>query len=154
MLCRRWAVPALLLVLLVPNLALAHSMTVDCRIDGEQLEVRAGFGRTDSRPAANAKVRILNGTKTLVAEGVTDANGIWRTTVPPTGEYRVEVITDNDHEAEVQLTVSAQQSGRPTATSTGGAAQWWPVAVVFGLVALLIGLTLYRNRTSQPTAAP
>jgi hypothetical protein len=140
-------------VLIAPGTARAHVITVTCRTDGGVVEVRVGFGRSASTPAAAASVRVLGPAGAVVAEGVTDAAGVWRTAAPPPGEYTVEATAD-DHAASVRLAVGPGAEVSTSAADGGPGRAWWPAAAVFGLVAAAVAAVSYRNRRAAARTPP
>lgn len=143
--------------LFTPNLASAHGLTILCRQADGGVEVRVGYGRTAATPAPSTYVRVTDATGAVVAEGVTDAAGVWRMPTPPAGEYRV-AADDDDHASSVRLTIAPPAGGLPTAgVSTAPAARErpsvWPVVVVFAAVAVIVGYWRYRTRRSAPPSS-
>ena len=116
----RRAVILVFLLLLTAGMAEAHRMFV-----GHQVGVEIFAIYDDGEPAKNADISIyrLNGTTQdydLYEAGVTDAQGIYKVTLPGkgTGEWRY-AISGAGHSEEGYLTVSAERPPSPEAKALG-----------------------------------
>src|ERR1051325_9703612 len=85
--------------------ACAHAVYVECKVQGDKLEVEAYY--EDDTRAVHAKVQIVDGHKNVVANGTTDKNGQCSFAAPPPGEYEVLLNAGAGHRAKCSVTVPA-----------------------------------------------
>src|SRR5262245_52630816 len=139
---------ALVLSLVTGGRAAAHALGAECKLAGDRVHVEAFFD--DDTPAPDARVRVADGQKSLVAEGHTNAQGRWSFARPAPGTYEVVVEAAGGHRARVPITVPADPSANgpsepqrettPTTISEGPTRQEftrfpWP-KVALGLAAI------------------
>jgi hypothetical protein len=131
----RHAVPLALAALLVaPSVASAHKMIVVAKVT-ERVRVEVGY--EDKTPAEDAKVTIKDETGTVVAEGVTDANGVCVLPRPKPGTYALIANDGGGHRRQEQLVISDEQATVEARTTLSN--RW--VTSVIG-VAVIGGVTL------------
>ena len=100
-------------ILLLSSLAAqAHASGAGASCAVSAFEVEAYF--SDNTAAQGAKVVVYDGTKAVVVEGKTDAEGRWNFARPTAGVYEVVVDAGAGHRATVSLTV-------PESPATAGA---------------------------------
>ncbi len=93
--------PALSILFFIPSWAFAHNVGVDCKLNGDKVEVEAFYD--DDTAAAKAKVRVENAKEEVIASGVTDAKGKWSFAAPPPGKYVVFLDAGAGHRAQKEL---------------------------------------------------
>jgi len=92
---------------LAPSIAAAHGVLADCRLKGGQLEVEAYFD--DDTPAGQVQVKVVDARKKTIADGLTDAKGLWSCPRPAAGAYEVVVNAGSGHRKTVAITVPASE---------------------------------------------
>jgi len=112
----RYALPTLLALLLLPTLALAHALNVECWVKGEKVEVKATFD--DGTKPAQAAVSVVDEQGAAIAAGRTDKHGLWTLPTPGPGRYRVVVDAGAGHRAETLMSIG-DVTGDPQLVSTG-----------------------------------
>ncbi|HTU89684.1 MAG TPA: carboxypeptidase-like regulatory domain-containing protein [Gemmataceae bacterium] len=107
------AVAVLLVVLGIARPAAAHSVGAECTLRDGVVQVEAYFD--DDTSAADARVVVRNTAGDIVAEGRTDAKGLWHFSVPSPGLYRVTVDAGAGHQTTIRLHIPppAEQPGIP-----------------------------------------
>jgi len=148
-------------------------MDATCVLRGEQIVVEAFYieFRDDLSPAQNAKVRVENDSKQVVAEGRTDERGVWTFAKPAPGRYRL-FIHDVSHTAEKFFSISEDgkeltvhesnffdpdRDSRPIPTTKDEANRFPYIRVGLGLgiITLLAGLIwLMLHRRKEPGTEP
>ena len=107
-------VPAILLgCLITAPRAEAHALSGQCKLVGNSVELEAYFD--DDSPAADAKVRVLDGAKTAITEGRTDAKGRWSFPRPAMGKYVVVIDAGAGHRTEIAVTIPAGDAAASSA---------------------------------------
>ncbi len=91
-----------LLIVAVPP-AFAHRVLMAFASRGDQIVVEAFF--EGDVPAGMAKVKVVDEVNAVVAEGLTDAKGIWTFAAPKSGDYIVHLDAGAGHRARKKLTV-------------------------------------------------
>ena len=133
-----------MIFLLLPGVANAHAMRIQCQESGGSIEVRVGYGRTGATPASAARVRLLDSGNVVIAEGHTNSAGEFRMPTPPAGEYTIEV-EDEDHTGSIRLAIS------PSTVSVERP-PLWPALAALAVVLAIIGYWKYRvNRPGSPS---
>jgi hypothetical protein len=102
---------AAFLVLVPP--ALAHGVGARCKLNGNRVEVEAYFD--DDTEAAESKVRVEDGRKQVIAEGIADTAGRWSFPRPAAGSYVVMVDAGAGHRAQVRVTIPQAEPSSPAA---------------------------------------
>lgn len=134
--------PALVVVLVLPAAAAAHGLGVEAKLKAGTLSVEAYFD--DDTPAADAKVTVEDESKAVVAEGTTDAKGVWSCAAPKPGKYAVRVDAGDGHKSKATVTVPGAVppadepvvvSDGPTRAAFTGPQKWAMAAVGVGLIA-------------------
>ncbi|OWK43199.1 hypothetical protein [Fimbriiglobus ruber] len=103
------------LLLLVPAVASAHAVGIEAKLKGERVVVEAYYD--DDSPAADAKIAVTGENGQLVAEGKTDAKGVWSFPTPVGGKYQVAVNAGDGHSAKTSITIPPQASPNPATTT-------------------------------------
>jgi len=131
--------PALLALLLLPALAHAHAVGLVAKLAGGRVTVEAFFD--DDEPAADASVTVHDEANAPVAQGKTDAAGVWSFAVPPAGRYTIRVNAGDGHATTTVVTIPAIPIGEVTVTEgvSREARTGWLRAV--GVAAGLLGIT-------------
>lgn len=143
----------LLLMALIP---VPHGLLLKVQADAQGVRLEAFFD--DDTPAERAKVRLEQNGK-LLAEGVTDAKGLWSHAALPSGEYLIIVDAGAGHRAEKRLTVgsAAPPIATPAPQPTREEMTRFPYGkVAIGLVVIAwaaVILWLF-SRKSGPSAKP
>ena len=137
-------VTTLLALLALPAFAHAHAVGVTAKLVSGSVRVEAFFD--DDEPAADAKVTVRDAAGSLVAEGTTDAAGVWSFAVPPAGKYTVRLDAGDGHATTTVVTVP---QGVAEATISEGASReartGWNryAAVAVGLLAIAAATWLF-----------
>src|SRR5947208_3485638 len=87
---------------------LAHNLAAECQVRGKQVVLEAFF--SDDTPAPNAKVTVRDDHKAVVAEGKTDAGGVWTFPTPPDGRYEIVVDAGDGHRTTLVLTLPVAET--------------------------------------------
>lgn len=104
-------------LLAVATTASAHGVGVEATLKGAVVHVEAFFD--DDTPAADSAVTVTAEGGRTVAEGKTDAKGMWSFPAPPPGTYRVALNAGDGHAAKTTLRVPPPESHPPAeATDT------------------------------------
>jgi nickel transport protein len=118
--CRRMqGMAAVLVLLLAVRPMAAHSLGAECKVQGDRIKVEAYFD--DDTAAADAYILVCNVAQKVVAEGRTDAKGVWSFAVPETGLYRITVDAGAGHRTTIRIKVPARTTEADlTATAASG----------------------------------
>lgn len=101
--------------LTLPSAVRAHAIGADCTLQGETVKVEAYYD--DDTPARNAKVNVFDAAQKPVAEGRTNAEGVWSFARPPAGDYRVVVNAGAGHRTEQAVQIPPRAAApAPAAT--------------------------------------
>jgi nickel transport protein len=104
--------------LLLTERASAHGMGAECRLVADGVEVEAYYD--DNTPARQARVRVYNANKKVVAEGRTDDKGRSVFPRPDVGAYEVVVDAGGGHRHTVSLQITeAAPPSQPQRVSAG-----------------------------------
>src|SRR5207237_711681 len=106
------AAVALVLVAGFAGPAAAHAIDAEAKLKDGTVTVEAFYD--DNTPAENATVTITDPGGKVVAEGKTDARGVWAFPAPPPGKYNMVVDAGAGHRKTKELTIPA---GKPPATT-------------------------------------
>ncbi len=101
---------AIWIILTVPAVAEAHAVGVSAKLKEGKVVVEAYFD--DDTPAVDAKITVTDLAGMMVAEGKTDAKGVWSFPPPSPGKYRVAVDAGAGHRASDTITITS--APRPT----------------------------------------
>ena len=148
-------VTTLLALLALPAFAHAHAVGVTAKLVGGSVRVEAFFD--DDEPAADAKVTVRDAAGTLVAEGTTDAAGVWSFATPPAGKYAVRLDAGDGHATTTVVTVpqvaaeAVAISGGPSREARTGWHRWAAVAV--GLLAIAAATKVFSRLKRQRVEA-
>lgn len=151
---RRWEVlGAVVVTACLPSAAAAHVLSAEAKTAGDKLEVAARFN--EKLPADDAKVEVRGPGGVLVAEGVTNGEGVWVGKLPPPGVYTLTVSAFGDHTCDVELVVRPDSTTQPPRPGDG----WqWKAAAVGGLLAAWLAAVWWlrrrRLRGSSATGQP
>lgn len=153
------ALPALLTLLLLPTLALAHALNVECWVKGEKVEVKATFD--DGTKPAQAAVSVVDEQGATIAAGRTDERGLWTLPTPQPGRYRVVVDAGAGHRAETLMSIG-DVTGDTQLVSTGPTEEeflrtkWLQIGLGLGAILLfclvLWGVQRFRKKPAAPEA--
>ncbi len=131
----------LLTLLALPALAHAHAVGVTAKLVGASVRIEAFFD--DDEPAADAKVTVRDAAGSLVAEGTTDAAGVWSFAAPPAGRYTVRLDAGDGHATTTVITVpqGVAEAGAISEGPSREARTGWHrgAAVAVGLLAIAAG---------------
>lgn len=127
-------------LLACPLVASAHGLMMsDPKVTDGTVTVEVFYD--DNSPAADAKMRMLNG-KEVVFEGTADAKGVWKFPAPPPGDYVVRAKTNDGHAAKTDLHIPkpgdppAEQPAGPSRADLTGPMRW----LVAGIGVVFIGI--------------
>ena len=145
---------ALLALLTLPAYAHAHAVAVEAKLAGDRVAIAAFFD--DDEPAADAKVTVHDDGNGLVAEGKTDAAGVWSFAVPPAGRYTVRVDTGEGHATTTVVTVPPNGAGSASIADGPSRAARTGWLRVLGAAVGLLGIaaaTIVLTRLKRPSKA-
>lgn len=108
---KRFAVVAWVFVLSVSAVA-AHDLGAQAKFQDGEVLLEAYYD--DDTAASQAKVRVVDGTGAVVAQGITDDHGQWKFAAPP-GRYRMTVDAGGGHRTSIVLTIPEQAGLSTTA---------------------------------------
>lgn len=108
----RRLLPALVLFLADPQWASAHAVGIEVKLKGTTVAVEAYYD--DDTPAADAKVTVEDSAKGVIAEGKTDAKGVWSFASPAPGKYIVRVDAGGGHVAKTSITIPNSATTLPS----------------------------------------
>lgn len=101
-----------------PQAALAHDLGVECSLRAGAVHIEAFFD--DDTPARKARVEVFDSQEKCVAEGTTDAKGLWSFPQPGPGKYQVRVDAGAGHLAKTTITIPEAASDSPSQTVSAG----------------------------------
>jgi hypothetical protein len=87
----------------------AHGLGATCKVQGDRVELEAYYD--DDTPAQNARVRVEDELRLLVAEGRTNEQGRWSFARPEPGQYRIAVDAGAGHRTTVALVIPGSDTG-------------------------------------------
>jgi nickel transport protein len=99
----------------IPHSAWAHALGAECSLKDGKVQVETFFD--DDSPAIGARVQVTDEQDKIVAEGKTDALGLWSFPAPAAGKYVVIVDAGAGHRARTPITVPAGQTAPQPDTS-------------------------------------
>ena len=100
----RRLLPMLVLLIAIPQMALAHAIGLEAKLKGTTVAVEAYYD--DDTPAAEATVTVEDADdKRVIAEGKTDTKGVWSFTCPAPGNYIVRIDAGGGHAAKTTITI-------------------------------------------------
>jgi nickel transport protein len=120
----------------------AHDVHLKPTIVGDRVRVEAFF--EDDSPAAQAKVVVRLG-DVIVAEGETDAEGVWSFPAPPVGTYAITLDARDGHVKTVPLLLTSTappDQSRAVMTST----PWLKLSLGVAGLLLLSTVSWWRLR--------
>ncbi|MSU77815.1 MAG: carboxypeptidase regulatory-like domain-containing protein [Gemmataceae bacterium] len=88
--------------------ALAHRVFIAFAARENHIEIEAFY--EDDTPAYTAKVKVVDDDGTTVAEGMTDAKGLWTFPAPKPGTYVVHLDAGAGHRLKKKLTVPLMET--------------------------------------------
>ena len=144
----------LLTLLALPALAHAHAVGVAAKLVGGGVRIEAFFD--DDEPAADAKVTVRDAANNLIAEGTTDAAGVWSFALPPAGKYTVRLDAGDGHATTTVITVPPGAAGAiaisegPSREARTGWHRWAAVAVGLLTIAAVTKVLTRLKRTTKP----
>ncbi len=110
---------AVFVLLLAVQPTAAHGLGAECKVHGGRVEVEAYFD--DDTVAADAAVVVRDAAQAIVAEGRTDAKGLWSFAAPDAGIYRVTVDAGAGHRTTLRIKVPERTDAPgPTVTAASG----------------------------------
>jgi hypothetical protein len=118
----------LMVLLLGAYRAEAHGLGAECKLHGKRVELEAYFD--DDTPARGATVRVEDVGRKAVAEGRTDAKGLWSFPRPQPGRYVVHVDAGAGHRTEVKVTIPEGEERPGDEPAESGTAPPEPAAPV------------------------
>src|SRR5262245_50468112 len=99
------AAVALALVAGFADPAAAHALDAEAKLKDGAVRVEAFYD--DDTPAENATVTVTDAGGKVVAEGKTDARGVWTFPAPPPGKYNMVVDAGAGHRKSKELLIPA-----------------------------------------------
>ena len=156
---------AALVSLVAPSLAEAHGIGVEVRLKGDRLAVEGYFD--DNTAATDATVKVTTEGGETIAEGKTDAKGLWSFPAPPPGKYRISLDGGGGHLARATLTVpgrapSLQATPAPVTpevvvsdgpTRADGGRRWLLLLAGLGIIGLFAAAARWLTRRTVPLRA-
>jgi len=103
---------ALALFLAVPHMAMAHAIGIEAKLKGTTVAVETYYD--DDTPAAEASVTVEDADKRVIAEGKTDAKGVWSFNSPAPGKYIIRVDAGGGHAAKTTITIPNPATALPS----------------------------------------
>lgn len=97
-----------------PMWAQAHRMTADVLVQGDQVQVIAGYD--DDMPAEQATVTIKNAQEEVIAEGTTDDSGLCLLPRPIAGTYTIITNDHAGHLVKVTIEIPEDPASAPVTT--------------------------------------
>ncbi|MGL6075567.1 MAG: carboxypeptidase-like regulatory domain-containing protein [Fimbriiglobus sp.] len=140
----RWGILAVTFFVIL-NSGLAHDVIFKTTIVAERVRLEAFF--EDDSPAAQAKV-IVRQADVIVAEGETDAEGIWVLPVLPAGNYVITLDARDGHVKTVPLLLAGEvpvNTSRAEMTST----PWLKLSLGVGGLLLVSAVSWWRMRRNS-----
>lgn len=126
----------LLIVLCIP-----HKLCAKIDLQGDKLIVEAFYD--NDIPAEKAKVILKQQQNTLV-EATTDERGMCSLTIPPAGDYLLDISAGGGHRTEVAFTIAAESVATAGDNKTDVSNQrWWGATA--GLLIIVIATVLGRR---------
>ena len=92
--------------------ASAHAMRMRVTVTATEIVVRTTYSG-DDHDGGDVTARVLKPDKSVIAEGKIGKDGVWRTPVPPAGEYAVVAEDDFGHRAEQKVVIGADAPPEP-----------------------------------------
>jgi nickel transport protein len=133
---------ALSIMLLFGSNLFAHQLLLETKIEATQVRVEAFFD--DDSPADEATVQVTNESAEVIAQGKTDANGVWYFPRPKGGSYTLKV-SSLGHVGEKTLDAPLT---RDEQTRT----PWAKIGIGLGLIFLCTLGWLFSRRRATPAA--
>jgi hypothetical protein len=130
---------AFVVLVIVPQSAIAHNVGLSCKLHGDRMIVEAFYD--DDSPAVRAKVRVL-AADVEVAGGLTDDKGAWSCARPAPGKYRIELDAGAGHHAKDAITVPSDGNAPTAAPQVIGDAPRREEFTRFPVLGLLYGLLI------------
>ncbi len=128
-------------MLLLILLCIPHKLCAKIELQGDKLIVEAFYD--NDIPAENAKVKLLQQQKTL-AEATTDDKGLCTLTIPPAGDYLLDISAGGGHRTEVAFTIGAEAVADAGDTKSGVSnKRWWGTTA--GVLIIVIATVLGRR---------
>lgn len=106
-----------LITLLMSGTASAHGLGVEAKLQNGRVQLLAFFD--DDTPASESTVTVESDDGVRLAEGRTDARGLWHFPRPKPGTYRVTVDVGDGHRTKIQLTIPPEANNSDTSSVAG-----------------------------------
>lgn len=142
---------AVLCLALLPAPSWAHALGATWTVRDGRLHVEAFYD--DDSPAARAKVVLLDERGKELAGGTTDDKGLWQTSAPPPGSYKLRVDAGDGHltESRVNLKESAPAQGPARAELTRY--PWLKIMLGLGVIGIILAAFLLAKLVRGQNAA-
>ncbi len=122
-------------------LCIPHKLCAKLDIQGDKIIVEAWYD--NDIPAEKAKVTLLQQKKTL-AEAMTDERGMCTFTIPPSGDYLLDISAGGGHRTEIAFALGAETVAEAGDTKAGvSSKRWWGATV--GVLLIVIATVLARR---------
>lgn len=131
---------AVLILIAIPNVALAHGLGITVTIANQTVKVEARFDSDD--PADDCEVTVTAADGREIVKGMTDKNGFFSFPKPEPGEYRIVADAGAGHRAQKTLTVSAAESPVPVAPVKQSFPWIW---TPFGILLIATGTAIWMR---------
>jgi hypothetical protein len=95
---------------------LAHGLGATYKHNGDRIELEAYYD--DDTAAQDARVRVEDELRQLVAEGRTDEQGRWSCARPAPGKYRIVVDAGGGHRKVLDLEIPGGDSASPATVAS------------------------------------
>jgi uncharacterized GH25 family protein len=146
-------VTAIVSLLLFPLIVFAHAVGLEAKIVGENVVVEVFFD--DDTPAQKAKVRIEDGAKAVIAQGVTDEKGTFTFAKPKAGTYRIIVDAGAGHATKSTLEITetpVPMTDEPTRDEFTGWQRYGKAAIGIAVIVVLSLLGRMFLKPAQKTS--
>jgi len=102
---------AVVAFLMLPVVASAHGLDMVLKVADGTVTVTLIYA--DDEPCDGAVIKVTSAAGEVVAEGKSDAKGVWTFPAPQPGDYTVRAKTEDGHGAKQPLTISADPNPTP-----------------------------------------
>jgi nickel transport protein len=136
-----------LLFVVVPSTALAHGLALTAKVQEEMVRVEVFF--EDDTSASDAKVTVTTDDGHLLAEGKTDAIGLWSFPKPSQGSYRIEANAGDGHIAKGSLQIASSPTTDSATRDDLTRTPWLRIVVGLTTIGLITLFFMRRGRVSS-----
>ncbi len=125
----------------------AHDLRVSVDFNAEQVFFKVYFNEFgEEEPVEEAKIKVYGSERTLLAEGTTDAKGLWQMPRPKLGTYWADIDGGEGHLIKNER-FEIYDGSRPARTERHSAYPWTGAVLGLATLAVLSGAAwLYLRR--------